>query len=344
MNLNKEMLEKAKIDGIINDDQFNNLYLIFEKNKKSSLNLTNIFYYSGGLLAIIAMMVLFGISFEKFNFIGIFILSTLYFFIGILTSRYFEKKEYFIPASISILFSISVIPLFIFSLQNILINPNVIEITTNYLFNKNSNLFLPQIGSLIASICLFYRFKYSLIILPISIFIGFSLYEIFMFFFPYDIFNYDLKKYIAVFVGLILISLGIIVDLKNNRIKDYSLWFYTTGILSFWIGFGLLNYHNDDLKQFLFFSINLFMIVFGTIFLRKIFIILGLIGCIYYIFYLTSQFGLNNMLLVLFLTLSGSFFILIGIFWKKNNQKIIKNMINLFSGNIKDFLLQLHRN
>lgn len=344
MNLSKEMLEKAKIEGIINEDQFNNLYSLASKNKKRSFNLTNIFYYSGGVLAIIAMMVLFGLSVEKFNFIGMLISSMLYFFIGILTCRYFERKKHFTPASISILFSISVIPLFIFSLQNILIIPNVIEITNSLLFHKSSNLLLPEIVTLFASIGLFYKFRYSLIILPISIFIGCSLYEISMFFLPYENFNYDLKKYIAIFVGLILVLLGIIVDLKNNRIKDYSLWFYTTGILSFWIGFALLNYNNDDVKQFVFFAVNLFMIVFGTIFLRKIFIILGLIGFISFIFYLISKFELNNMLFVLFLTLSGGFLILIGIFWKKNNQKIIKNIINLFSGNIKDFLLQLHRN
>jgi hypothetical protein len=166
------------------------------------------------------------------------------------------------------------------------------------------------------------KIKYPFLILPIAFsiwFLSMDIVEIIM-----GKLTWHNREVISIIFGLLVIAIAIIIDLKKI---EYAFWLYIFGVLMFWGGLSLLN-SNSEIGKFIYFLINLSMLVLGTAIKRKVFLVFGVLGIIGYFIHLSMLFK-NSFIFPIVLGFFGLIIIQGGIKYKEN-EKFIRNKILSF--------------
>lgn len=284
VSISKQNLIDAAKEGILSNKQADLLWERFLTKKNSLLSFI---YYFGASLILIAMSWCILLQWDLGHSLESFILSVLYSAIFYSSGHVlWKKKALRLPAGLLITLSAGMIPLAIYSLQNLLIFPNnwiVIEITTA-----------------IYSLSLLRFFPISFLALPI----GWSLWHL-----SIDIgcLLYQNKNIISLFFGLSMLGFSYYFDLKHK--KDYAFWGYLFGCLTFFGELFFLNF-SHSIHNLIYIGIHLAAMLFGVFIQRKTILVFGSLGLFSYLTYLgenllSHQFSLPIVLSTIGITLIG---------------------------------------
>lgn len=324
MSITKKQLNNAVAAQIISQDQANQLLTFFQNQSENTANFTftHVLYYVGGLIAIGAMTLFMNVGWESFGGAGIVFISMIYAAIGLLFTHYFAAKNLSIPAGICATFVVCLTPLTIYGIQQCLgIWPDDSHYQDYHRYIKWNWLYM-ELGTLITGIIVAWKYKYPFLIMPIAITLWYMSMDIAVFISDGD-FNWELRKLVSLYSGLLMIALAFWVDIRSRHKDDYAFWIYIFGAIAFWGG--LSSQHSDnEISKLLYFSINLLMMVIGVILNRRIFLVLGTIGGSSYLGYLASDIFKDSWLFPIALSAIGLSIIYFGIFWQKHEIAITK--------------------
>ena len=120
MHITKQHLQQAVNKNIISSDQADELhdFLLNQAKNTTQFNFTHVLYYMGGFIAIGAMTIFMGLSWDKFGGSGIVLISLFYALLGLKLTEYFSSKDHIIPAGICATFVVCLTPLAIYGLQH----------------------------------------------------------------------------------------------------------------------------------------------------------------------------------------------------------------------------------
>lgn len=339
MNLTRDNLNKAVAAKILSAQQAANL-IEFIKNlpdQAPGFNLTNVLYYFGGLIAIGAMTLFMNLGWELYGGWGIFFLCACYAILGLALSQQFAQKGLRIPAGICATFVICLTPLGIYGLQNALgWWPDNQVFFEQYNYYINWNWLLMELGTLFVGLILAWIYRYPFMVMPIAVTLWYMSMDVAAMI-TAEHHSYELSAMVSMYFGLLTVLLAFWVDVRSSKTADYAFWLYIFGVMAFWGG--LTSQHSDsELSKFLYFCINIGMILTGVLLNRKVFVVFGALGCCFYIGYLAFQVFKDSYLFPVVLSAIGLAVIYLGILWQKHEARLTASMRSILPTPLRDLL------
>ena len=148
--------------------------------------------------------------------------------------------------------------------------------------------------------------------------------------------TWNLKCWISIGFGLILLAIGFMIDRKKK--PDYAFWSYFFGTFSFWGGLNCLVWDKNELVLFLYFIINLLMMCLAVLLKRNILMIFGSLGVFGYFAHLAYEIFKDSIFFPFALSFIGIGLICLGILYQRNLNWIEKNIFDKLPSSIRGFL------
>lgn len=338
MHISKDILNQAVKKHIITEVQAKNLLELIQNSPKQGpiFNLTNVLYYFGGLLAIGAMTLFMNLGWELFGGWGIFYLSVCYGILGLALSHKFDKNGFIIPAGICATFVISLTPLAIYGFQKGMgwWPDNIDYYEYHYIIHWRW-IFM-ELGTLAAGLVLAWIYRYPFMIMPIAVTLWYLSMDLSAML-QKEYISFEHGSLVTMYFGLITALIAFWVDIRSRDTADYAYWLYLFGVMAFWSGLSAQS-SDFELSKFIYFSINLVLILLGVILDRKVFVIFGALGSFYYIGHLAFKVFADSYFFPVALTIIGFMIIYIGILWQKHEANITHRIRSVLPNQLRELL------
>lgn len=338
MKITRKNLDDAVGEKIITGEQAAKLYdyLRSVPSVGPTFNFTNVLYYLGGLIAIGAMSLFMNLGWESFGGWGIFFLSLAYAGFGSKLTGIFQGKGHAIPAGICAVFAVALTPLAIYGLQQALgLWPDESVYRGYHRYIKWHWLYM-EFGTLIVGLLVAWRYKYPFLMMPIAVTLWYMSMDVAAMIMGEN-YDFSFRALVSMYFGLLMIFTAFWVDLRSRGKTDYAFWLYLFGVVAFWGGMTAQESDNE-LSKFLYFCVNIFMIVVGVVVVRRVFVVFGAIGASLYLGYLAREVFEDSWFFPITLTAIGLLIIYLGVMWQKNERFLTEKTRSFLPHSFKEFL------
>lgn len=338
MKITRKNLDDAVRKEIITAGQAVKLhdYLQSLPSVGPTFNFTNVLYYLGGFIAIGAMTLFMNLGWESFGGWGIFFISLAYAGIGLMLTGRFQEKHYPIPAGICATFVVALTPLAIYGLQQALgLWPDESAYREYHKYIKWHWIYL-ELGTLVVGLIVAWRYKYPFLIMPLAVTLWYMSMDVAVMIMG-DRYEFQFRALVSMYFGLLMIFVALWVDFRSREEADYAFWLYIFGAIAFWGGMTAQDSDNE-LSKFIYFCVNIFMIVAGVVLVRRVFVVLGAIGACIYLGHLAWDVFEDSWLFPITLTAIGLLIIYLGVLWQKNEKVLTEKSRSLLPRKLKAFL------
>lgn len=336
MRLTQKQLAQAVENNILSATQAEELqaFLQHQHPQTPRFTFTHVLYYMGGLVAIGAMALLMHLSWDVLGGAGIVGIAAVYAAIGLWMTRYFNQRNWHVPAGICAAFVICVVPVAVFGLQQWLgVWPDGASFDVSNPMDLYYWHFLSiQLITLAVGLLLVWRLRYPFLMMPIAVVLSWTLNSVLVFFWA----EID-ESLMSVYSGLLLTLLAFIIDIRLRQKADYAFWLYIVGAVTFWFGLSFA-FINMDRLGYVYAGINVLMILTGVALIRRVFVVLGALGCFAYLLTLSVNTFQDSLLFVVILHLVGLGFIFFGILWQKHEVAVATRLQRVLPESIRSLL------
>lgn len=328
MNLNRKTLRVVVQKGILSDTQAEQLWTFLSEQQRDTptFSFTHILYYLGGLIAIGAMSLFMTLGWESFGGWGIFFIALLYAGVGLwLTQFFLYRKQLRIPAGITATFVVALTPLAVYGLQQALGFWSDEHVYREYHVYIDWNWLFMELATLAVGAVMLWRYRLPFMVMPVAVTLWYMSMDLAPFLFGTEDLNWELRKFVSLWFGLLMVLLAFWVDVRSRHDEDYAFWLYLFGVLAFWGGLSLMR-SDSELGKLLYCGINLLMIGIGAVLGRRVFVVFGGLGCAGYLGHLAYDVFKNSWLFPFILTLIGLGVIYLGILWQRHEAKLTSHL------------------
>ncbi|MGB5717048.1 MAG: DUF2157 domain-containing protein, partial [Gammaproteobacteria bacterium] len=152
--------------------------------------------------------------------------------------------------------------------------------------------------------------------------------------------DYLFRAFVSLWFGILMILLAFWIDIRSRKSgQDYAFWLYLFGVMAFWCGLSL-QHSDSELSRFMYFCVNLGLILAGAILVRRVFVVFGALGSAVYIGHLASTIFQNSWLFPIALTAIGLGIIYLGLFWQRNEALITQKTRALLPAALRELLAE----
>ena len=328
MEINRECLKEATAKGIVTELQAEQLWQFLSDRHRDtpSFHFTHILYYLGGMIAIGAMSLFMNLGWERFGGWGLFGIALAYGVAGLwLTEFFLARRHLQIPAGIMATFVVVLTPLAVYGFQVALgLWPDG-HVYREYHTHVDWRWIFMEFATLATGAIMLWRYRFPFLVMPVAVTLWYMSMDFAPFLFGEADLNWDLRKLVSLWYGLLICLLAFWVDIRSRYEKDFAFWLYIFGVLAFWGGLSMMD-SNSELSKFIYLCINLTMIVVGAILSRRVFAVFGGMGAAGYVGHLAYDVFKNSMMFPFVLTLIGLGVIYLGIVWQRHEESISKTL------------------
>lgn len=338
MKITRKTLDEAVTENILSQEQAERLFEFVKGHPSTGprFDFTHVLYYLGGLIAIAAMTLFMTLGWESFGGAGIVVTSLIYAAIGMKLSAVFQRKEYAVPAGICATFVVALTPLAIYGLQVALgVWPDDSAYRDYHRYVRWHWLYM-ELGTLAVGTIIAWKLKYPFLVMPIAVTLWYLTMDITAIISGGD-FDWELRKLVSMYTGLLMIGLAFWVDVSARNKADYAFWIYLFGVIAFWGGMSL-QHSDSELSKFIYFCINLLMIGVGVLLVRRVFVVFGALGSCFYLGHLAYDVFEDSWFFPITLTAIGLAVIYLGILWQKNEKAITQRMRAMMPAPLRELL------
>ena len=186
-----------------------------------------------------------------------------------------------------------------------------------------------------------WRYRLPFLVMPVAVTLWYMSMDLAPFLFGGADPDWELRKFVSLWFGLLMILLAFWVDIRSRHDQDYAFWLYLFGVIAFWGGLSLMK-SDSELSKFLYFCINLLMIVIGAVLSRRVFAVFGGLGCAGYLGYLAYDVFEDSLLFPFVLTLIGLGVIYLGILWQRHEAQISARLRDWLPTALRELIEQRH--
>ena len=326
MRLDRTGLIEAVREGVLDEAQAERLWTFLSRRQAATpgFHFTHILYYLGGLVAIGAMSLFMTLGWERFGGWGLLGIAAAYSVAGLLLANHFLKRELPIPAGIVATFVVALTPLGIYGLQAALGWWPAIEDVAyrEYHTRIDWRWMFMELATLASGALLLWRYRLPFLVMPIAVTLWYISMDLTPFLFGGSYEDvWAMRATVSMWVGLTMILLAFVVDLRTRGPHDYPFWLYLFGVLTFWGG--LTAQHSDsELARFGYLLLNLLLIGIGAALSRRVFAVFGGLGTAFYLGHLAYTVFRDSLLFPFALTAIGLAVIYAGILWQKHEARL----------------------
>jgi hypothetical protein len=344
MKVNRPLLEEAARRGLVSDAQAEALWDFLSERAVDtpSFRFTHILYYLGGLLAIGAMTLFMTLGWERFGGWGLFFIALAYAGAGLwATEHLLHRQRLPIPAGIVAAFVVVLTPLAVYGLQSALGWWAEGRVYRDYHTYIDWRWLLMELATLAVAAVMLWRYRLPFLVMPVAATLWYLSMDLTPFLLGDADITWELRKFVSLWFGLLIVLLAFWVDVRTRHAKDYAFWLYLFGVLAFWGGLSLMR-SDDELSKFLYFCINLLMIVVGAILSRRVFAVFGGLGAAGYVGYLAYNVFKDSIVFPFVLTGIGFAVIWLGIVWQRREQELTARLRSLLPAPLRELVERRH--
>lgn len=324
MKLNRSLLEEAVAEGLISGQQAAQLWNFLHTRTADTpgFRTTHILYYLGGLIAIGAMTLFMTLGWERFGGWGLFFIALFYAGTGLwLTEHLLYRRHLPIPAGIVAAFVVALTPLAVYGLQVGL------DLWAEGRVYRDLHVYVDwrwlfmECATLIVGVILLWRYRLPFLVMPVAFTLWYLSMDLTPWLFQDLDLSWELRRFVSLWVGLLMLLLAFWVELRSRSGKDYAFWLYLFGVLAFWGGLSLMS-SDSEFGKFLYLCVNLLLITVGAVLSRRVFAVFGGLGAAGYLGYLSYDVFKDSLLFPFALTAIGLGVVWLGILWHRHEPAI----------------------
>jgi len=294
-----------------------------DTNSSTPFDLAQLAWYGGGVLVVIAMGWFMSQAGQLFGTGGIFCLSLLYTSAFALLGSKVLKEGNKTPAGVLCTLAVLLTPVTLSALLDIF--------KLDHFLASQGGIMTVELATAAAAIFALRQVKSSIVSAPIYLAVwAFAMTAILGgnssdFFDPSSHF-----RGLSMLVGLAILASAVHVDTRFGRAAgaDYSWWGYLVGTAAFWIPLSLLD-GGGELAKFIYFLLNIALMLASVVLARRVLLIAGAIGTIYYIGYVLWTCFSSSLLFPLMLIGAGIGLIYLGNKYRRNHVAIDSYLLSL---------------
>ena len=193
-----------------------------------------------------------------------------------------------------------------------------------------------ELGTLAIGVILAWIYRYPFMMMPIAVTLWYMSMDVAAML-SGQYYNYEFSALVSLYFGLVTLLIAFWVDLRSSHGADYAFWLYIFGVMAFWGGL-TCQYSDQELAKFLYFCINMVLILVGVTLKRKVFVVFGALGCCYYLGYLAFKLFQYSYFFPVSLTFIGIAIIYLGIVWQKYETRLTLALRSLLPQPLHDLL------
>ena len=344
MQLTRPQLEDAVRQGLITSRQAEQLWRFLDQLNQDTpgFRVTHILYYLGGLIAIGAMSLFMTLGWERFGGWGLFGIALAYAGAGIwLTEFFLGRRRLPIPAGLTAAFVVVLTPLAVYGAQAGLGWWPEGRVYREYHTYVDWRWMFMEMATLAVGAVMLWRYRLPFLLMPISITLWYMSMDLTPFLLGQDDTTWEMRKFVSLWFGLLLVLLAFWVDIRTRHDKDYAFWLYLFGVVAFWGGLSAMD-SDSELGKFLYLCINLLMIAVGAMLSRRVFVVFGGLGAAGYLAYLAYDVFRDSMLFPFALTIIGLGVIYLGVAWQRHEATISTRLREMLPAALRQLIERRH--
>jgi hypothetical protein len=324
MEINRALLQDAAEQGVLSAPQVERLWQFLSERGRATpgFRMTHILYYLGGLIAIGAMSLFMTLGWENFGGWGLLAIALAYTAIGLWVTETLLARGLALPAGISAAFVVVLAPLAVYGLQAALgwwAEGRVYRDLHVYI---DGRWLMMELATLAVGAVLLWRTRLPFLMMPVAV----TLWYISMDLAPLLAgananANWELRRWVSLWFGLLMLLLAFWVDLRSRRRPDFAFWLYLFGVIAFWGGLSLMR-SDSQLNKFFYLCINLLLIGIGGALRRRVLAVFGALGAAGYVGYLAHDVFQDSLWFPFVLSAIGAAVVYAGIVWQRHEEAI----------------------
>lgn len=344
MELKHSLLREATENGLISEQQAEDLWKFLSARGKDtpSFRTTHILYYLGGLIAIGAMSLFMTLGWERFGGWGLFFIALAYAGVGLwLTEFFLNRSRLPIPAGITATFVVVLTPLAVYGVQAALGWWAEGRVYREYHTHIDWRWMFMEFATLAIGVVMLWRYRLPFLVMPIAVTLWYMSMDLTPFLFHDTDVTWELRKFVSLWFGLLIVLLAFWVDVRTRHDKDYAFWLYLFGVIAFWGGLSMM--HSDsELNKFIYLCINLILVAVGAMLSRRVFAVFGGLGAAGYLGHLAYDVFKDSMTFPFILTVIGFGVIYLGIVWQRHEEMISSKLRGLLPLPVRELIERRH--
>ncbi len=343
MHVDREQLKTAVAQGVISDEQAQKLWAMLEADQSAvpRFNFTNVLYYLGGMIAIGGVSVYVTLAWELLGGLGLFLIAAIGIAVAYWLTQYFlDEKRLPIPAGIMAALMVALVPLGVYGLQKAFGFWESDATYRDYHRIIDWRWIIMELATLAGGALVLRRFGLPFSVMPIAVTLWYMSMDLAPLIQqiilgvvppdksadwraqqPYWTQLWELRKWVSLVFGLAVTALAFRVDLRTLDRRDFSFWLYMAGVAAFWGGLTSMN-SGSEIGKFIYFLINLGMILVGAAIARRVFTVFGAMGVAMYLGHLSYKVFKDSLLFPVILTLLGLGIVWLGMQWQRHEPAI----------------------
>lgn len=348
MQITQPVLDEAVGKGLLTKDQGVALlaFLAEREHETPTFKPAHILYYLGGMIAIGAMTLFMTLGWERFGGVGLLLIAACYCGAAVaLTEFLLRRKHLHIPAGITAVLAVVMVPLAVYGAQNALgfwpAEGSAKSAYRDYHTQIDWRWLIMEFATLAAAAVALWRYRLPFLAMPVAVTLWYMSMDLTPFLLgggPGSFFS-EQGKFISTWFGVVMTLIAFWVDVRSRQSKDFAFWLYIFGVLTFWGGLTSMD-SNSELGKFLYCCINLVMIAIGAMLSRRVFAVFGGIGVALYLGHLSRTVFKDSMLFPVALTAIGLAIIAAGIVWQRHEAAIGRWLRSFLPGPVRELVEQ----
>lgn len=287
----KNDIFKASQQIGLTDSQIESLWIALQEieTNKPKLNFSNALLCCGSIIAFSSMTWFYSSNLGSIKSLFISIVYAIIFFAS--GAYLWHAKKLKVPGGLLSSLGIIMVPLIVFSIQNVMNWLPAAASATRYVsfFHSANGMWVPmEICTLIVASLVLYFIRYPFITVLIYFVISFFSMDIVRLFTSSWVDYWVYCCVTSIMIGTLLCILGFVLYRKNQ--DDFGFWSYLFGMFLCWSGLTCWD-TETEWGHFTYFLINFGFLLVSSLFHRKIFTFFGSVGIIVYVAHLSFRFS-----------------------------------------------------
>ena len=324
IQLKRSDLDRAVSAGILSAEQADRLAEFLSASpvaaEQPRFSFVHVLYYLGGMIAIGAMSLFMTLGWNTLGGWGGFFTAVCYGVLALaLTHWFLEQKQLAIPAGIMATLAVVMVPLAIFGTQMALGYWIDTKSYRDYHVFIDWRWIMMEFGTLAIGAALLWRYRFPFMMMPIAVTLWYMSMDLVPFLFG-DGFNWEIRKFVSLWFGLVMVLLAFWVDVRSRHSRDYAFWLYLFGVITFWGGLSSMN-SGSEVGKLIYCGINVAMILIGAVLGRRVFAVFGGLGIAGYLGHLSYRVFKDSLLFPFTLSALGLAIIWLGVIWQRREAE-----------------------
>lgn len=343
MKLSKSDFEWAITQNLLSSAQAEALWQAFTERYRDrpQFSIAHLAYYFGALLVMLSMGWFLGLAWQQYGGASIFFIAGIY-GVAFWVAGYhlWFKEQLHIPGGLLFTMAVSMVPLVVYGFQEMTglwyDGADSEQLEAYHIWIK-SNWFFIDLSTIIAGLLTLRFIPFPFLMAPVAFSLWYMSMDLTPLLFGKIDFDWHERLWVSLIFGLLMLIVAYFIDRRTKG--DYAFWMYLFGMIAFWGGLSLLESDSESGK-FLYFLINLGLMLVSVLLQRKVFIVFGAFGVMAYLGHLAHDLFRDMLLFPIVLTLVGIFVIYLGIQYQRYSPVIEAMMQQHLPDEIKKILPQ----